>query len=58
MSMKNFNAPSGTEPANFQIVIFNNVLLTCRDHTEYNTTVIVNSALETFLKDFDVRAVL
>ena len=56
--MKNFNAPSGTEPANFRIVIFNNVLLTCRDHTEYNTTVIVNSALETFLKDFDVRAVL
>jgi hypothetical protein len=58
MSMKNPNAQSGMEPANFRLVIFNSVLLSCRAHTESSTTIIVNSALETFVKDFDVCVVL
>jgi len=55
--MKNYNAPSGIEPVNFRLVIFNSVSLNCRDHTESSTTIILNSALETFLKDLDVRTV-
>jgi len=53
--MKNSNAPSGNEPAKFRLVIFNSVLLNCKDHTEFSTTINVNIALESFLKDTDVR---
>jgi len=58
MSMKNSNAQLGMEPANIRIVIFNSVFLHCRAHMESSTTVIVNSAPETFLKDFDECVVL
>jgi len=58
MSMKNSNAQPGMEPENFRLVIFNSVLLSSRAHTESSTTIIANSALETFLKDFDVCVVL
>jgi hypothetical protein len=55
--MENSNAPSEIEPVNFRFVIFNSVFLNCRDHTESSTTIIVNSALETFLNDLDLRTV-